>query len=358
MKRRLFICNNPYQIIVSIILAVQLENNQIINDILLTDNFRGAKKVYKNLSDSDFFDAVFTAEINKLLFPKNLSGKIKKAYYLFNGKRLLEENIGNNFLSYVYDEIFYNNDDMFLYKVVEFFYKKNESLKVFRFEEGYSSYIRPFCSLRAQKFFDKKNHGCTFKDILAGMYYFKKEQVQFVPPAKLYKIETCLNDIVRENVRVAFPVENLHIDLNNKLIIFEESFFKDHGYTSDEKMYEKIIDKVGRENVVIKLHPRSTVNRYEKMNVQTLECDDAPWEAILLLNNLCNVKFMSLASGSVINSRLMLGDETTSFLMYKCVDTPVPTLDESFEKFVEEFAKDNNKGLYIPNRLEETFDYL
>lgn len=358
MEHRLFICNNPYQIIVSIMLTVQLDDRNVINDILITDNFNGGNKVFENLKKNSHFNNLYKAKINDILFPNNFPNKIKKFYYLFNEKKFLEGRVGKKFANSDYDEIYYNNDDMFLYHIVANFYKKNKMLKVYRFEEGYSSYIRPFCSLRAQDFFNRKIRDKNFKELLAGMYYFRPEQVQFEAPAKLYNIKRTINDIVKETIRAAFPVENVNIDLENKLIIFEESFYKDHGYTSDEVLYKEIIDKVGSENIILKLHPRSTVNRFKKMNVRLLECGDAPWEAVLLLNDFKNVKLMSLASGSIINSRLMLGDETKSFLMYRCVDKPVPTLNDSFDRFICEFVKDNNKGLYIPNKLEDVYSYL
>ncbi|WP_420371293.1 polysialyltransferase family glycosyltransferase [Mediterraneibacter gnavus] len=255
--------------------------------------------------------------------------------------------------------MFYNNDDLFFYNLVSYCLKKNQKVKIFRFEEGYSSYIRPFCSLRAQYLFDKKHRNNPFKKLLCGMYYFYPDQILFQHSFHVENIERNLDLEVKKVIKNAFSItNNLEKNLDKKYIIFEESFFQDYGYNADVEFYRDIVKKIGSEKIMMKLHPRSRVNRFKDLGIEFLENSGVPWEAILLLNNFKDVRFITLASGSVINSRLMLGNSAESFLLYKCVTPAVPTLDNEFDKFVTNFKQTCGDNLYIPQSVEELYSII
>lgn len=359
--RRLYICNNPYQVIIAILLAKQLHNKGDSREIILTDNFNGAKMVFENLENNSFFDEVYFAHINEILFPKTIMNKSKKVLGIFSVESFIESTIDNNILDKKhYDEIYYNNDDIFLYNLISYCLKRNNRLKVFRFEEGYSSYLRPFCSLRAQSIFDNRYKDITFKKLLCGMYYFYPDQILFQKLTYMNKIERHIDSEVIELIRTAFSITDILDETisNRKYIIFEESFFQDYGYNADVQFYQRIIKKLGPENFIMKLHPRSKINRFKDLGIKFIENADVPWEAILVLNDFKNIKFVTLASGSVINSRLMLGDSTESFLLYKCIRPSVPTLNDEFDKFVVNFEKTCGEKLYIPTSVEEFYSII
>lgn len=353
---RLYICNNPYQVIVAILIAKQLHKDGDYRSIMLTDNFNDSKKVAENLENNSFFNKVYFCRINKILFPQKKLDKCKKVVLGILDETFINRAMKKEALDLgEYDEIYYNNDDLFLYSLISYCLKRNPQIEVFRFEEGYSSYIRPFCSMRAQAIFNKRHKNITFPQILSGMYYFFPESVLFKTSTPLKKIKKIISDEVKVLIKCVFPGAEKFRDIEGKWIIFEESFFRDFGYNADMVLYEDIIKEIGPEKVVVKIHPRSVVNRFKNLGVRVLENTGIPWEAILLLNNYKNVKFVTLASGSVINARLLLDDSTVSFLLYRCIDPAIPALEGNFEKFIDKFAEKHGEELYIPSNITDFF---
>lgn len=349
--KRLFVCNNPYQIVVSVLIANSLEGE---NSIIITDNFRNSISIYKNIQGDTFFSNAYRAQINKIIFPKNPKDKAKKLFAALNCEAFLKKAFGKqlSMLNY-FDELYYNNDDLFLYNLVGHCYKYNKKIEIFRYEEGYSSYIREYCSLNAQKLFNIKHIKNKFRVMLKGMYYFYPDHVLFENVIPLKRISKKLDARFKNTVKNIFKINESSLNLNDKYIIFEESFFQDYGYNDDYKLYKEIIGRIGKDKVVMKLHPRSKTNRFQDLGIEFLDCDGIPWEAFLLLCEFKNVKFITLASGSVINSRLMLGDNTKSYLLYKCVEKRIPSLNQEFEEFITTFNKDNSDGLYIPKDMTD-----
>lgn len=356
--RRLYICNNPYQIIVSLLIAKKLHNSNDFEDIMITDNFLHSKKIYINIKETSFFNKTFFVNINAILFPKTIKNRCQKIARVIKTDSFLKNIEGDKFDHLSYDEIFYNNDDLFLYNLVLCCFRNNSKIKIFRFEEGYSSYLTPFCSPRAQKIFNLKNKHSTFIELLCGMYFFYPDKPLFKTKVELKKINGSVDSDFKHMIKTIFQIPNLKYDLDGKWIIFEESFYQDYGYNADIEFYKEIIENLGAKNIVVKLHPRSKTNRFCNMGVQIMINDGIPWEAIVLSNDFKNIKLLTLASGSVINSRLMLGDCTESYLLYKCIKPSVPTLDDRFEKFVTEFKDLFGKGVRIPNDMCEFYATL
>ena len=111
MRRRLFICNTPYQLIVSVILMNQLEEEADYSEIILTDNFKNSELITKKI-EQEGNKKVYFAKINDFLFPKSLKKKLEKAFYILAPKQMVKTCFDENTISQ-YDEVFYNNDDMF-----------------------------------------------------------------------------------------------------------------------------------------------------------------------------------------------------------------------------------------------------
>lgn len=351
--RRVFLCNTPYQIIVALLINEERKCENDNSDIILTDNFAHSKEIVQRLSETNYFNNVYYAKINSVLFPKNKKNKIKKITYAFfpilNIKRVFCGDIG------IYDELYYNNDDIFLYSLSYYCLKKNNLLSIHRFEEGYSSYTTQYCSLNAQKIFDiySKKNGCKkFDVLLSELLYFEPTLLVFNTNKKISKINREINNHTREVIKKTFLTCDL-TEINGKWVIFEESFFQDTGYMDDYYLYENVISAIGSENVFIKLHPRTQENRFKNMGVKILEVAGAPWEALLLANPNLEVKCIALASGSIINARLMLGTKLPAFLLFKCVKKDIPAYSENFSIFVEKLLLAENVGITVVDNVDE-----
>ena len=142
-----------------------------------------------------------------------------------------------------------------------------------------------------------------------------------------------------KNSKVSYEERIMVLDRNSKTI--------------EDKIFKNIIEYLGSDKVVVKLHPRTRVNRFKDFNVQIMESKGIPWEALAIACNFNNIKMLTLASGSVINSRLMLGDSSKALMLYKCVDSTIPSIGKNFDMFMNSFLKNHSNELIIPNSINE-----
>lgn len=360
MRRRLFICNTPYQLIVSVILMNQLEAEADYSEIILTDNFKNSELITKKI-EQEGNKKVYFAKINDFLFPKSLKKKLEKAFYILAPKQMVKTCFDENTITQ-YDEVFYNNDDMFLYNIVFLIAKRNPDVKLFRYEEGYSSYIYPVCSLRGKRITDIRNKifGINiFNHFLSGVYFFEPELVRYKLDVPFYRIERNINEKVKRNIEVYFDIPKQYNSIEENCIIFEESFAEDIGFTGDLAIYEKINDILNGD-IVVKLHPRTKRNRFKEVGIKTLENDGVPWEAVLISKGIQNKKFMAIASGSIINSQILMGNAGESWLLYKCISqNKIPLLNQEFQEFINDLLEKNIlKGIIIPESREELYEMM
>lgn len=351
--RRLYLCNTPYQIILAILLASQLKKcEKDTSDIIVTDNFVQSSTIVCSISDSGFFKNTYYAQINKVLFPKDFIGKIKKCkdFLLIknNVQKFIEPKLKGN-----YDEFFYNNDDLFMYSLVSILTDNNPEIRVYRFEEGYSTYINPWCSLRGKWLWKLRNKiylKKCYDDVFCGLYVFEPSLLLYKLKAPVLTIERQISMQCKELICKIFKVDTIYKDLNERWIIFEESFYQDSNYNFDLELYKKVISLLGKHDVVVKMHPRSKIDRFSEQGIHTIRSDGIPWEAVLISDKIKNKKYIALASGSIINARLLLGGNDESYLLYKCLEEPLPTLDNQFEDFLKKYiSMKGQKGIVVPD---------
>ena len=66
----------------------------------------------------------------------------------------------------------------------------------------------------------------------------------------------------RSLVNRAFGYEISTDRYDRKYLFFEESFFADHYPINDPELVDRLAQRVGKENLMVKIHPRNPVNRF------------------------------------------------------------------------------------------------
>ena len=93
---------------------------------------------------------------------------------------------------------------------------------------------------------------------------------------------------------------------DERFIFFEESFACEGNPINDLQLLQQISDIVGKNNIVVKTHPRSTEERFKKNGFKTNTNTVVPWEIVAL--NLTNIEekiFIGVCSGSMFNPKLI-----------------------------------------------------
>ena len=121
----------------------------------------------------------------------------------------------------------------------------------------------------------------------------------------------------------------------------------------------KIADIVGKENLLVKLHPRNKVDRFSKYGITTNKTIGMPWEVIQMNNNFSDKVFLTIASGSVLASKLYFGDNIKTYLLFNCTNKMSNMVGEEYfaylKKVQEKFGIDD---FYIPNNKIEFLNTL
>ena len=355
--KKLFICETPYQIIIALILREQLVKEKDTADIIINNTFNSYLNFSKNLKKLKIFNKVYTAE---MLY----NNKLKKLKYVFNTKNYLKNNL--QIYNLKYDELYFWNYDSFNASIRSALYSVNKNIKTYLFEEGYISYFpieQVIEKSLLMKFVDIKNrllHNIYLNNI-NGIYLFEPDLLLYNPNYNVFKLDRKIfyNLNFKNIIKKTFNVtEDIVKQYDKKYILFEEAMFSNSNYFDDEKIILDIVNKVEKENILIKLHPRTKEDRFSKLGIKTLGNDGIPWEAITLASNFSNKVFISISSSSIVNYRLTFGNEMTGILLFKFVNSKMKYLDKKYDSFWNKIkSMYPEKGLYIPNN-EKELNYL
>lgn len=361
MKTALIICSTPYQIMVGILLKNQLFKNGEHIDIALTNTFSGVERIANNIKKTEMVREVYIIEAASLIRPSNFYEKYKKLKFMLGYSKGVDELFSGSFAGY--DTVLFNCEEIVLYSLITYNRKLKPDSKVIRFEEGYSSYTDFMsASEKSRKLISIRNSFLGMGDALHidAFAVFEPELLIHKYPYSIIQIDRSYihSKQYKDCIAQIFETKQVVSTYNKRYIVFEESFFRD-GYDIDDiELYNRLFKIIGDENVSVKLHPRSSKNRFEAFKCDVHVPEGVPWEAILLSGDFTGVCLIALASGGIINSRLLLGDKTSAFLLYKCLEKRPPALNKEFDLFLNKLLSLKKDSITVPddrNELEELF---
>lgn len=348
--KKLIIVRTPYQLIVSLYLIRQYCDKKDQIDLIVTDNFNNYDVVVNRVKKLNIFN-----DVNVMTLQKNI---FKKFFSLITFKSVKSLKITK-----IYDEIYFWNYDSITINLISYLFYKNNNLKVFIFEEGYISYFplnEIFPERKMYKLMNIRNKLLGIKKInfnsVDGYLFFNPELSIFDTKIKKYKINKDLinNKKFKEDIKYIFNIgESLIKNYDKKYIIFEEAMLSENNF-DDKKMILDIVEKVGKDNVIIKLHPRTKNDRFSKLGIKTLGSDGIPWEAITLTGDFSNKVLIAIGCGSIVNYRLTYGKNMRAILMFKLYKTNLKYLSSNYNKFWDKLKSTYPEGgIYMPETIGE-----
>lgn len=358
--KALFSCSTPYQIMLAVLLKLQCLEDKDEADLIITDTFDGYEKIASRIKNTKYFAHVYVANVKKISDAKNWKFKLKKIRYCFFFKNDIETIIRKDTK---YDQFFFNNEDIYIFNMITYLKIRNRNCKICRYEEGYSSYTKlDTFSPRSQKIVQFRNRVTGNGASLSWDEFYVLEPALLIKSysATIKQIDRsyAYTNEYRNFLECVFELKRIGKAYQQKYIIFEESFSNDGFDIDDIDIYRKIIAAVGKQNVIVRLHPRSSKNRFADMGVIVKSSEGIPWEAVVLTAYAAESVFIAMGSGSVINSRLLLGDNTKAFLLYKCLKKRPPIFDMNFETFIRKFQREYGESIAIPDTPKEAMKQL
>ncbi len=358
-KRYLFIVNQLFQLMVATQMRMTLFADADA-DLLLINSSSGIGGVYENIRDAGIYGDVFIVKRNTL--PSDAQRvKLLFTQLLDREWRFFEDS------SFVptkeYDAVFFN-DPSLQNTMIALYLNRHKAVPMYRFEEGLGTYLSEFGTSSKRFLFTYKvwSHALQLLGrpsplkIMSGHYYFFPGLIQYEPRYKTFQIPpfTLTDGRFRDFVLNTYPMP-LEGEFDRKYIFFEENIV--NGGIDDYSLIMKIADLVGRENLMIKLHPRRAVDRFSDQGIKVSVSTGTPWEAVMMKLDTSDKVLMTISSSAALSSRLYFNSRVKTFMLYKLFDRLNPNLQspEQYLQYMEDFQKTYDDGNFIIPENEEAF---
>lgn len=364
----LFATDSVFQLIIAVNLRLTVYKDADA-DIIIYNSTNNADTYCENLKKTGIFSRCWCAKTPLTYCGNSYSTKEKLPKYFIYLKSLLwpeaciKKILGES-LAY-YDHFIFNGTGALpdcIFNVCQSF---NPAIKCFRIEDGYVSYTEEYGKIkgklreRLERLAAGASNRKYLSDNVYGYYLTAPELVCFeypypvLPTPKFSRVNTQLVEILNRT----FGYTGVEDDYHEKYIFFEcgDAFFNNNN--EDVAYVQRLAELVGGENILVKLHPRSKVNRFADLGIHTAHSSTVPWELIQLNNRFEGKVFVTTKSSAVLSSKVYFDDNCDAVLVYKGIKSEQIGAGEAFEKSIEKF-KNNTNGFWTPQSVEEFADVI
>lgn len=368
-KKVAIISNTVYQLLVVLQMKVTVFENMDV-DLFITDHSMNTKRYAYNGNKLGLFRNV--QYIETLDYSRRRGkyqpGNIQSELF-FSLKRYNEvkKRVGK---IEKYDYFFSANLDLFAAAFYDVLKLKNQQIKLYLFEDGLS-----VCKAMEVYLNDMQNYinngqfssiykitgyGKAFNEI-KGVFLSVPELFSWKRKMKLYKIpkiqKNNMDTINKINTLFGYDNNMDYIIKNKKVIFFEESYYSDGYKVNDQKLLNIIASVAGKQNIMVKLHPRSRENRFKDYDI--LPDLSIPWEVFYLNNDLSGITLVSIASGCIIHPFLLFDDKQEMVVLLDIARGSFPGILKTYHKFL----RDNLFTVYpetfrLLQSEEELYEYF
>ncbi len=318
----LLVCNTPFQILMACHIVFLFYKNYNI-DIAISDGIRNGDKLVDNARKTNYFRSVFFIHNKKsFLLDNSIKSKIKyilsRIYEVFRNYFIVR-----SFFKNKYDIILFSNISILTKLLVFFIRKKNRECKLGIFEEGLVTYTKLYASgddkstlyskfIDSEGIFPKIDFVYLCHPNLLEWNTYQAQVIQ-LPSLQRYNKEYI------ELLNIIFDYSS-NVDVYDaKVIFFEESHCFEGFVVPDIDIVNKIAEKIGPENIMIKIHPRNPINRFSELGYKTNINTIIPWEVIMLNQEFDDKIFVTISSGAVVSPYLYIGLPCVSYSLLNCL---------------------------------------
>lgn len=312
---KLFICNTYMQLIMAVHIKLTMFKEDVV-DIWLTDSSKGAKNVSDRLSKHNLFRNVkyitWCSDVKKQTIKEKVKAVIR--YNFFPVKEIEDMDC--------YDEILFYNPNIQILQICDYYDKIGHKTIWSRFDEGILSYntelqggktvsisrnLRRHVS-RTDPFSDVSRYYClfpSFKETNCGCETIKVPSIE----KDIESLKNILNDIFD------YTPERLP-----KYVFFASSSDIDGHPFGETEFVIKLAEHVGKENFMVKMHPRDFRKNYQEAGLQVMHNSQVPWEIMQLNLKAEDLHLLTIHSGSFISVTAMMdNNHITGDFLFNCI---------------------------------------
>lgn len=365
MKNILAVAHSYYMLLTLIQMKITVYKNETM-DLLLSDAASNNEMIFINLKKSGIFDNCYfyhLSDIGWKTFDKKKE-KVNKFFYgIIKPQNVLNKagiKLGNYDILLVY--VAGRFDEQVLFNVIK---RQNPDSLCELYEEGYTSYFSMYGVFASypkmyikilpiiMKLIGKKR--LLISNNINKAWYFNPELLQYNAKFDICKIPffDVKNKKIINKINDIFGYSDTY-NIKENIIFLEGKSYTDGMPTDDLDLLNKLSIKLGRENIVVKLHPRTRDNRFSSEGYKIFEAD-VPLELVVLNGKNKGKVFIAIESGAPLTCLMNFQSNNYVVLLFKCskfVDTQ--TADGHFLKLLEMLKQKNgNEQLIIPENISE-----
>ena len=329
MEDALFYCNST----VSLISSIQIRLTELMRenaDILITDDVKGASEIAARMKRLKLFRKVIYVKGRNFEYKgagrlKHLAKIIKANFDDAETKRYIDL-LGNDKRGW--DILYFYDYNLFLCALYDLSLSENRSVRCVRFDEGILCYPN----------LDKmKGKRILINEMLRKL----RKKSGLLPAIQMYEI--FLPEVLKEFVtsaRILKKIEEVkrngetHRILNElycfsisqfifpqRYIYFSSPYRNDGIEVDDTDLLNQLAKRLGKENIIVKSHPRDRENKYEKQGFCIIRDSYIPWEIVQMNKDFRNKVFLSLTSASIVNAQIMFNETIEAYYLFPCIKT-------------------------------------
>lgn len=349
----LIVADSAWELLMSIHIKLSLYRNCFVT-LIMTDRSQGMYEVYKKIKNLNVIDEVIFVEANQFpgfqktrLLPNVISSKL---YDMICEKRAASYlNKPSQYKYFITSEIDYFS--RYMYLAVK---KTAEPLFLGEGIFTFGGFVENIENNKLQ------SNARLLRDANTILYYGPKlKELPFRRQIQIPSVNQNRNELVSilNNIFGYIPHKKVY---SNKIIFFEESYSNDGGSDNALDFLQTLVRKYGKEKIVVKRHPRDKENRFAKMELESIEPFNIPWELFTLNGDCTECILLAANSASVYLSKLWdLCNEPIECVMLNhlldyeyvggsCMDVYMQFLDEVYM----------NEKYMVPNTEEEMFVFI
>lgn len=305
MKKVLCVCNTYYQLIMALQLKITIKHNEKVW-LVITDHSKNTEHIIEPLNSEHIFEEAYYVKTREMCLPKkHLKEKIDDVIVSTIGNNSVFTFLQNN--GY-FDELIYYNSDIGTQVLFANLVKINPNIACSKYEEGVLSYNLTTTLNKKLKII------YALRGLLGKENLHKRTHQFYCCHPSLYqgsldtiKVPFFTRDEIKQTLKNVFLQEYSDIVYNQKYIFFSSICDCEGGKPVKElELIVKIADLVGRDNLIVKVHPRDDIDRFESKGLLVEKNYSVPWEAFQLNYDFSNYTFLTAFSGSVLNLNLSI----------------------------------------------------
>lgn len=233
-----------------------------------------------------------------------------------------------------YSKVYLANPDRFAQLTFNALSRVNPDVQAVLFEDGMLTYSPIFLSdiessrIILDKPIKRFAYHHVFRrkalcDNIQELLLFHPKDLDWKPSfaiTELAKIN-CEDDCFRNMCNRIFQYDGDTDHYDRKYLFMEESFAAEDVPINDVQLLKQLAERVGMDNIMVKIHPRNPVNRFAKEGFLTNQNTSIPWELIVMnLGDISDMTLITVASSSVLNPMMIFGKKVKAYSLYNLVD--------------------------------------